>query len=84
MSFLFFSSSKCVRLPALPTFGQPQRGPFQEPLLRGGHLLDGGIRRLPAGRLALATLHGRHDRSGPHSAADTGKGNIFLYRLKRV
>ncbi|GIY36351.1 potassium channel subfamily T member 1 [Caerostris extrusa] len=58
-----------MRFSALPEIRQPRGGLVQEPVLRGGDLLDGGLRRLPAGCLALAALHGRHDMRRAHSPA---------------
>ncbi|GIX79508.1 potassium channel subfamily T member 2, partial [Caerostris extrusa] len=43
---------KRVRLPALPAGGGGAREPVCELVLRGGDLLDGGLRRLQAGQLA--------------------------------
>ncbi|GIX95218.1 hypothetical protein CDAR_546581 [Caerostris darwini] len=61
---------------ALPEVRQPRSGLVQEPVLRGGDILDGGIRRLPAGRLALAALHGRHDMRRAHSPAHASKQKL--------
>lgn len=65
-----------MRFPALPAVRQPRGGPVQVPVLRGGDLLDGGLRRLQAGQLALAALHGRHDMRRPHRPPYTGNAHL--------
>ena len=42
-------------------------------LLCGGHVLNRRLRRLRAGHLAVATLHGRHDLRRSHRPAHAGK-----------
>ncbi|XP_058792086.1 uncharacterized protein LOC131664760 isoform X6 [Phymastichus coffea] len=61
---------KRLRDPALPASRPPTPQPLPEHVLRGGDLLDRGLRRLCARHLALPTLHGHHDMRRPHSLTD--------------
>lgn len=58
--------------PALPAGGSSASESVPEHLLRGGDLLDRGLRRLCAGHLALAALHGYHDLRGADRSPDAG------------
>lgn len=71
-----------MRLPALPAGRYGDCRPVRELVFRGGHFLDCGLRRLQAGQLAVAAVHGCHDLRGSHRLAYSGTKRTSIIYLR--
>lgn len=70
-----------MRHPALSKGRPPTPEPLPGDVLRGGHVLYGGVRRLRARYMALPAVDGHHDMRRSHSTSHSGKSICYLKRI---